>query len=104
MPYFSSSNIVGAGVYDESRFVTAVGQILDCLAFLHGRGITRRDIKPDMVLAEQAPYFKVILSDFGISKVVMEITWLQTFYGSLKYMAPKVFPFNDTAYGPPADI
>ena len=100
MPYFPSGNIVGAGVCDESRFV----KILDCLAFLHGRGVTHRDIKPDNVLVEQTPHFKAVLSDFGKSKVVMETTWLQAFCGTLQYMAPEVFPFNDTAYGPPADV
>jgi serine/threonine protein kinase len=104
MRYFPSGSIVGAGVCHKSRFVTAVGQILDCFTFLHRRGVTHRDIKPDNVLVEQTPHFKVVLSDFGMSKVVTETTWLQTFCGTLKYMAPEVFPFNDTAYGPPADM
>ncbi len=76
MLYFPCGNIVGVKVDDEPRFVTAVRQILDFLAFLHGRGITHRDIKLDNVLVEQAPNFKVVLSDFGMSKVDTETTWL----------------------------
>ena len=79
MPYFPRGNIVQAGIREESRLVTAVGQILDCLTFLHGRGVTHRDIKPDNVLVELRPHFKVVLSDFGMSKTVTETTWLQTF-------------------------
>ena len=104
MSYFPSGNIVQAGICDESRLVTAVGQILDCLTFLHGRGVTHRDIKPDNVLVELQPHFKVVLSHFGMSKTVTETTWLQTFCGTLKYIAPEVFPFSKTAYGPPADV
>ena len=39
-----------------------------------------------------------------MSKVDKETTRLQTFCGTLKYMSPEVFPFNDAAYGPPADV
>lgn len=104
MPYFPSGNIVQAGVCDESKLVTAFGQILDCLTFLHNRGVTHRDIKPENVLVELAPYFKVVLNDFGMSKAVTETAWLQTFCGTLKYLAPEVFPFSELAYGPPADV
>ncbi len=103
MRYFPAGNITQAGVCDESKFVTAIGQILDCLTFLHSRGVTHRDIKPDNVLVELRPHFKVVLSDFGMSKTVTETTWLQTFCGTLKYIAPEVFP-SKTLHGPPADM
>lgn len=104
MPYFPSGNIVQAGVRDESRLVTAFGQLLDCLTFLHERGVTHRDIKPENVLVELKPHFKIVLSDFGMSKAVTETTWLETFCGTLRYLAPEVFPFSQTTYGPPADV
>lgn len=104
MPYFPRGNIAQAGVRDESRLVTAFGQLLDCLAFLHERRVTHRDIKPDNVLVELTPHFKVVLSDFGMSKAITETTWLETFCGTLKYLAPEVFPFSETTHGPPADV
>ena len=84
--------------------MTAFGQLLDCLTFLHERCVTHRDIKPDNVLVELVSRFKVVLSDFGLSKVVTDTTLLQTFCGTLKYLAPEVFPFSKVDYGPPADI
>ncbi|KAI0426212.1 kinase-like protein [Xylaria sp. FL1042] len=104
MRYFPRGNIVQAGIRDESKLVTAFGQLLDCLAFLHSRRVTHRDIKPENVLVELVPYFKVVLSDFGLSKVVTETTGLQTFCGTIKYAAPEVFPCRTTNYGPPADV
>ena len=84
--------------------MTAFGQLLDCPAFMHRRNNTHRDIKPDNVLVELRPHFEVVLSDFSISKTVTETTWLQTFCGTLKCMAPEVFPFGEMHYGPLADV
>ncbi|KAI1117001.1 kinase-like protein [Nemania sp. NC0429] len=78
MPYFPRGNIVQAGIHDESKL-------------------------PENVLVELTPRFKVVLSDFGLSQVVTETTWLETFCGTLKYLAPEVFPCNETTHGPPAD-
>ncbi|KAL2258172.1 hypothetical protein VTK26DRAFT_8632 [Humicola hyalothermophila] len=104
VPYFEHGNIVQAGICEESKLITAFGQILYSLAFLHRRGITHRDIKPDNVLVELTPQFKVVLSDFGLSKAVTETTWLETFCGTLKYLAPEVFPCSPQRYGPPANV
>jgi serine/threonine protein kinase len=104
MPYFKHGNIRQAGIREKSKLVTAFGQILDCLTFLHSRNITHRDIKPDNVLVELEPHFKVVLSDFGLSKAVTETTWLETFCGTIKYLAPEVFPCSLFRYGPPADV
>ncbi|OCL08042.1 meiosis-specific serine/threonine-protein kinase mek1 [Glonium stellatum] len=71
-------------------------QILSCLAYLHKKKITHRDIKPDNILIACEDPFTVKLSDFGLSKVVKNNeTFLKTFCGTLLYCAPEVFPHYD---------
>ncbi|KAL2276395.1 hypothetical protein FJTKL_00932 [Diaporthe vaccinii] len=103
MPYYRSGSMAQAGIVAEEKFVTAFGQILDCLAYLHARNIIHRDLKPENILFEPAPYFKVVVSDFGLSKAIEGLGRLQTFCGTLKYAAPEIFP-GTRGFGALADI
>jgi serine/threonine protein kinase len=81
------------GPVPEPMVQTITRQILHALAYLHARGITHRDIKPDNILiAEMAP-LHVKLSDFGLSKCITnQETFLKTFCGTLLYCAPEIYP------------
>ncbi|KAH8743550.1 kinase-like domain-containing protein [Diaporthe sp. PMI_573] len=103
MPYYQGGSMAQAGIVAEEKFVTAFGQILDCLAYLHARNIVHRDLKPENILFEPVPYFKVVVSDFGLSKAIEGLGRLQTFCGTLKYAAPEIFP-GTGGYGALADI
>ena len=70
-------------------------QMCHALRYLHNCGITHRDIKPDNILVSCNDPFVVKLSDFGLSKVVVEGTLLKTFCGTLLYCAPEVYPDYD---------
>ncbi|KAL9118861.1 MAG: hypothetical protein Q9187_004583 [Circinaria calcarea] len=104
MAYYPLGDIVDAGVINEDKRISTFGQVLDGLSHLHAKGVVHRDLKPENFLVEIKPFYKVVITDFGLSKVVTNNTWLTTFCGSLKYAAPEVFPFYMNGHGPPADI
>jgi serine/threonine protein kinase len=80
------------GRVEEPRVQLMAAQILDALDYLHGKGITHRDVKPDNILIHSHSPFQVKLTDFGLSKIVdTEETFLRTFCGTLLYCAPEVY-------------
>ena len=103
MDYYEHGNITKAVVaYDQ--FVTAFGQILDGLGHLHAKGVAHRDLKPENFLVEKFPFFKVVITDFGMSKVVRDATVMKTFCGTLKYLAPEAFPGISHGYDSSVDV
>ncbi len=104
MAYYPDGNILDAGIVDDERYVSALGQILEGLSHLHAKGVVHRDLKSENFLVEKKPLFKVVITDFGLSKVVTNTTLLTTFCGTLKYIAPEVFPGDSKGHGPLADV
>ncbi|KAI9781671.1 MAG: hypothetical protein M1816_002228 [Peltula sp. TS41687] len=104
MAYYPIGNIVDAGIVGEEAYISALGQILDGLSHLHAKGVVHRDLKPENFLVEKNPFFRVVISDFGFAKVVTSTTLLTTFCGTLKYLAPEVFPGLSNGHGPAVDV
>ncbi|KAL7919348.1 kinase-like domain-containing protein [Trichoderma austrokoningii] len=102
MPYYPSGSISQAPNMTEEKWITAFGHILDCLAFLHSKNIVHRDLKPENILYEPGPYFKVVVSDFGLAKAI-EGLGPHSFCGTLRYAAPKIFS-GTRGYGALADV
>ena len=82
--------IVDKGHFDEetSRFVTR--QLLEALQYLHENGIAHRDIKPENILLAEPDSYVVKLSDFGLSRMYDEGSFMRTMCGTPAYVAPEV--------------
>ncbi|XP_072029634.1 serine/threonine-protein kinase 35-like [Amphiura filiformis] len=85
-------------------------EIADALAFLHNRGVTHRDMKPDniMVVDGSTPgEAHIKLSDFGLAKLIASCKYggeLMKFYsasgnGTKYYMAPELYDQHFTRTG-----
>uniref|UniRef100_A0A7S1AVX8 non-specific serine/threonine protein kinase n=1 Tax=Noctiluca scintillans TaxID=2966 RepID=A0A7S1AVX8_NOCSC len=79
-------------------------EVLDALAYLHGKGVLHRDLSPDNVLLTVFNHCK--LADFGLAKTTdtVHTIWV----GKFLYMAPEVHSppqgSGGPRYGAPADI
>ncbi|KAJ5125016.1 uncharacterized protein N7515_008841 [Penicillium bovifimosum] len=87
-----STYLQSQGRIPEEMVRTIARQVLRALHYLHKRRITHRDIKPDNILIASLDPLRIKVSDFGLSKVVEQETFLKTFCGTLLYCAPEVYP------------
>lgn len=90
------------GFLPERDVQTITKQTLRALDYMHRRGVTHRDVKPDNILISTRAPLVIKLSDFGLSKSVVEKnTFLRTFCGTLLYCAPEVYPEYNYYLVPP---
>ncbi|KAF8058341.1 aurka-a [Scenedesmus sp. PABB004] len=77
----------GGRLTERSAVTMVVQPLLNCLVYLHAKGITHRDIKPENILFDGAGLLK--LADFGLAINTTEEAAV-TRAGTLHYMAPEV--------------
>ncbi|XP_056878716.1 calcium/calmodulin-dependent protein kinase type 1D [Takifugu flavidus] len=83
--------IVEKGFYTEKDASTLIRQVLDAVNYLHRMSIVHRDLKPENLL-----YFnsqdesKIMISDFGLSKMEGTGNVMSTACGTPGYVAPEV--------------
>nr|CAA59410.1 serine /threonine protein kinase [Schizosaccharomyces pombe]prf//2110385A protein kinase cds1 [Schizosaccharomyces pombe] len=81
--------LIANGSIDEQDCKPLLKQLLETLLHLHKQGVTHRDIKPENILITNDFHLKI--SDFGLAKVIHGTgTFLETFCGTMGYLAPEV--------------
>ncbi|KAF9916368.1 hypothetical protein BX616_003954 [Lobosporangium transversale] len=90
------------GQFTEPEARLVFQQILQGVKYLHDRGIVHRDLKLENILLMDKETLTVKISDFGLSTVTGEQSFLRTVCGTPSYVAPEVL--RNEAYGKPVDM
>uniref|UniRef100_A0A8C2XRX0 Calcium/calmodulin dependent protein kinase I n=1 Tax=Cyclopterus lumpus TaxID=8103 RepID=A0A8C2XRX0_CYCLU len=83
--------IIEKGFYTEKDASKLIQQILDAVKYLHDMGIVHRDLKPENLLYDSMDEdSKIMISDFGLSKIEGSDSVMSTACGTPGYVAPEV--------------
>jgi len=94
--------IVEKGNYTEKEASVVVAKMLSAISYLHSIKIAHRDLKPENLLLKAGDDTAVMLSDFGLSKIIGDDAMMETACGTPYYVAPEVL--NATGYGQEVDL
>eukprot|EP00587_Corethron_hystrix_P008799 CAMPEP_0113317478 /NCGR_PEP_ID=MMETSP0010_2-20120614/12368_1 /TAXON_ID=216773 ORGANISM="Corethron hystrix, Strain 308" /NCGR_SAMPLE_ID=MMETSP0010_2 /ASSEMBLY_ACC=CAM_ASM_000155 /LENGTH=292 /DNA_ID=CAMNT_0000174463 /DNA_START=30 /DNA_END=908 /DNA_ORIENTATION=- /assembly_acc=CAM_ASM_000155 len=86
--------------YTEKFARTVTLDLVKALNYCHQRGIVHRDLKPENILIDKLGRVKI--SDFGMAKRIEKSGRLNTYCGTLIYMAPEIL--SGAAYDSSIDV
>jgi calcium/calmodulin-dependent protein kinase I len=95
--------IVKKGSYTEADASALVRSMLEAIDYLHDLDIIHRDLKPENLLfADESETANLMITDFGLSKMMNDATFLTTACGTPGYVAPEVL--KQKGYGKSVDL
>jgi len=82
--------IVKKGQYSEKDACAVLVKIVEAIYYLHSQNIAHRDLKPENLLVQANDDTHVMISDFGLSRIIGEDSLMTTACGTPYYVAPEV--------------
>ncbi|KAK0544725.1 hypothetical protein OC846_005950 [Tilletia horrida] len=83
-------SLVERVAYNEVDARYIMRQIFSGVKYLHSQHIVHRDLKPENILLREKGSNDVVISDFGLSKVVTDDEAMLTACGSPQYVSPEL--------------
>ena len=90
---------------DPKRAVELMAQVVEAVAYLHGKGYLHRDLKPSNILLDEEG--RPHVADFGLVKLLdeeVQLTATGAGMGTPQYMAPEQLPASRERVGAAADV